>query len=69
MTQERASTSRSTSRQATSETSRQNEDAAARRTSEAEEASSYDSVLDEIDEVLESNAEQFVKEYVQKGGE
>ncbi len=28
-----------------------------------------DDVLDEIDEVLESNAEEFVKNYVQKGGE
>ncbi len=26
-------------------------------------------ILDEIDEVLESNAEEFVKNYVQKGGE
>ena len=28
-----------------------------------------DDLLDEIDEVLESNAEDFVKAYVQKGGE
>ncbi len=28
-----------------------------------------DSILDEIDEVLESNAEDFVRAYVQKGGE
>jgi prokaryotic ubiquitin-like protein Pup len=28
-----------------------------------------DSILDEIDEVLESNAEEFVRAYVQKGGE
>lgn len=28
-----------------------------------------DDLLDEIDEVLEVNAEQFVKDYVQKGGE
>ena len=28
-----------------------------------------DSVLDEIDEVLEANAEEFVRGYVQKGGE
>ena len=28
-----------------------------------------DAILDEIDEVLESNAEEFVKSYVQKGGE
>ena len=28
-----------------------------------------DSLVDEIDEVLEENAEEFVKNYVQKGGE
>ncbi len=28
-----------------------------------------DELLDEIDEVLESNSEDFVKSYVQKGGE
>jgi ubiquitin-like protein Pup len=28
-----------------------------------------DSLLDEIDDVLEENAEEFVKGYIQKGGE
>ncbi len=28
-----------------------------------------DSILDEIDEVLESNAEDFVRAYIQKGGQ
>lgn len=28
-----------------------------------------DALLDEIDDVLESNAEEFVRSYVQKGGE
>ena len=28
-----------------------------------------DAILDEIDEVLESNAEDFVRSYVQKGGQ
>lgn len=28
-----------------------------------------DGILDQIDEVLEQNAEEFVKNYVQKGGE
>ena len=28
-----------------------------------------DAMLDEIDEVLEENAEEFVKSYVQRGGE
>ncbi|MCU1496944.1 MAG: pup [Acidimicrobiales bacterium] len=31
--------------------------------------SEIDDLLDEIDEVLESNAEDFVRSYVQKGGE
>jgi ubiquitin-like protein Pup len=29
----------------------------------------FDDILDEIDEVLESNAEDFVKSYIQKGGQ
>lgn len=32
-------------------------------------ATEIDDLLDEIDDVLESNAEEFVKNYVQKGGE
>ena len=32
-------------------------------------AEGLDDLLDEIDEVLETNAEEFVKSYVQKGGE
>jgi prokaryotic ubiquitin-like protein Pup len=32
-------------------------------------ASETDDILDEIDDVLESNAEDFVRAYVQKGGE
>ena len=31
--------------------------------------SDLDDLLDEIDEVLETNAEDFVKSYIQKGGE
>ena len=31
--------------------------------------SDLDDLLDEIDEVLEENAEEFVRNYVQKGGE
>ncbi|CAI8389783.1 MAG: Prokaryotic ubiquitin-like protein Pup [Acidimicrobiales bacterium AG-410-I20] len=31
--------------------------------------SELDDLLDEIDEVLEANAEEFVKSYIQKGGE
>jgi ubiquitin-like protein Pup len=32
-------------------------------------ASETDDILDEIDDVLESNAEDFVRSYVQKGGQ
>jgi ubiquitin-like protein Pup len=32
-------------------------------------ARDIDSILDEIDDVLEANAEDFVRNYVQKGGE
>jgi len=32
-------------------------------------ADDVDSILDEIDDVLEENAEEFVRQYVQKGGE
>ena len=35
----------------------------------AELKADIDDLLDEIDEVLETNAEEFVKNYVQKGGE
>ncbi len=51
-----------------------------RRTDEVEEApastatgekikAELDELLDEIDEVLETNADDFVKAYIQKGGE
>jgi ubiquitin-like protein Pup len=38
-------------------------------TAEAVDTSDVDELLDEIDDVLEENAEEFVKNYVQKGGE
>ena len=46
-------------------------EAAAPTTSEAGEKlkAELDDLLDEIDEVLETNAEEFVKSYVQKGGQ
>ena len=37
--------------------------------SRANLTSDIDSILDEIDNVLEENAEDFVKSFVQKGGE
>ena len=36
---------------------------------ESTDTSEVDDLLDEIDEVLEENAEEFVKNYVQKGGQ
>jgi ubiquitin-like protein Pup len=38
-------------------------------TKAAELKNEMDDILDEIDSVLEENAEEFVKSYVQKGGE
>jgi prokaryotic ubiquitin-like protein Pup len=38
-------------------------------TSEAPAASDVDSLLDEIDDVLETNSEEFVRGFVQKGGQ
>jgi len=49
----------------------QTADASAPAASERSEAlkAELDDLLDEIDEVLETNAEDFVKSYIQKGGE
>lgn len=46
-------------------------DVSATDTAERQEALSedVDSILDEIDEVLEENAEEFVRAFVQKGGQ
>ncbi|MCY3967060.1 MAG: ubiquitin-like protein Pup [bacterium] len=38
-------------------------------TSSVDLKANLDELLDEIDEVLESNAEDFVKSYIQKGGQ
>jgi len=35
----------------------------------AADTTAADSLLDEIDDILEVNAEEFVKSYVQKGGQ
>jgi ubiquitin-like protein Pup len=50
---------------------RESESAAAPSTSEKGEElkAELDDLLDEIDEVLETNAEDFVKSYIQKGGQ
>jgi ubiquitin-like protein Pup len=52
---------------------RPKQDKAESRTSEEQSAEAktqeVDDLLDEIDEVLEDNAEEFVRSYVQKGGQ
>lgn len=45
------------------------EEAQASKAAPAEGKSEVDDLLDEIDEVLETNAEDFVRAFVQKGGE
>lgn len=50
------------------EESESTEETEARTESEAD-LEALDDLLDEIDEVLETNAEDFVKSYVQKGGQ
>jgi ubiquitin-like protein Pup len=49
---------------------REEEKAAPQETKQTEAKSEdIDELLDEIDEVLESNAEEFVRSYIQKGGQ
>jgi prokaryotic ubiquitin-like protein Pup len=45
------------------------QDAAVEKETESVDTSDIDDLLDEIDGVLEENAEEFVKNYVQKGGQ
>lgn len=52
-----------------SERSPQTEDSPAVTGSGEKLKAELDDLLDEIDDVLESNAEDFVKSYIQKGGE
>jgi len=59
-------------RKQTSRDTRANEDEVVEAASAAaaeELTEKIDDLLDEIDSVLEENAEEFVKNYVQKGGE
>jgi prokaryotic ubiquitin-like protein Pup len=68
MTQERTTKSKSKSKQST--TVEQVEEVSPERQAEIDALKAEtDSMLDEIDGVLEQNAEEFVREYVQKGGE
>ncbi len=45
------------------------EEAVSTNQANSELANELDGLLDEIDSVLETNAEEFVKSYVQKGGQ
>ena len=51
------------------QTSKDSEEVAEVEVPEPKEFGKIDSILDEIDEVLEENAEEFVRGYVQKGGQ
>ncbi len=59
----------SRSRSRTSQTEADEELAPADTAHKAELDADVDSLLDEIDSVLESNAEEFVRSFVQKGGQ
>jgi len=56
-------------RQAPNRTEETVEEAPAKTESGDKLKAEMDDLLDEIDEVLETNAEDFVKSYVQKGGQ
>ena len=56
-------------RQRTERTSDESPDVAVDATKGDQLKADLDDLLDEIDEVLEENAEEFVRNYVQKGGE
>jgi ubiquitin-like protein Pup len=48
---------------------RDEEETSAEATAAEDKTKEVDDLLDEIDEVLEANAEDFVRSYVQKGGQ
>lgn len=56
-------------KQAPARTEEEVEEVPARNERGEELKAELDDLLDEIDEVLEENAEEFVRSYVQKGGE
>jgi ubiquitin-like protein Pup len=65
MAQEQKQPKKSTEHEETTEVA-PNEDVAERKEQLDED---IDAILDEIDDVLETNAEDFVKSFIQKGGE
>jgi ubiquitin-like protein Pup len=52
-----------------SERVQQHAEEAVEETARSVRASDYDAILDEIDSVLESDAEEYVRSFVQKGGQ
>ncbi|HZM65455.1 MAG TPA: ubiquitin-like protein Pup [Nakamurella sp.] len=58
-----------TSRQGGGDSDESSESDAAGQERREKLAAETDDILDEIDDVLESNAEDFVRSYVQKGGQ
>jgi ubiquitin-like protein Pup len=56
-------------KQRTERSSKTSEDVSVDATKGDQLKADLDDLLDEIDEVLEENAEEFVRNYVQKGGE
>ena len=56
-------------KQRTERSDRTSEDVSVDATKGDQLKADLDDLLDEIDEVLEENAEEFVRNYVQKGGE
>lgn len=59
-----------TKRDSSKETAPEEETPTAKKDAKVEEdKAAADALLDEIDSLLEANAETFVKEYVQRGGE
>lgn len=47
----------------------QREEEVVEQTTRSSHAVDYDAILDEIDSVLESDAEEYVRSFVQKGGQ
>jgi ubiquitin-like protein Pup len=60
---------RQTTRRAEEEQDAEVQDSAEARERQEKLTDDVDAILDEIDEVLEENAEEFVRSYVQKGGQ
>jgi prokaryotic ubiquitin-like protein Pup len=65
--QQHKQTKKSSETEGVDDTAEVAQDSVAERKGQLDE--DIDAILDEIDDVLESNAEDFVKSFIQKGGE